>query len=41
VDITGRFGDGLKDATLKEGYVQLLPGSHPCDGFFIAVFRRI
>lgn len=40
VDITGRFGNGLDDGTLKEGYVQLLPGAHPCDGFFIAVFRR-
>ena len=40
VDISGRFGSGLDDGTLKEGYVQLLPGAHPCDGFFIAVFRR-
>lgn len=24
----------------KEGYVQLLPGQYPCDGFFIAVLRK-
>lgn len=26
--------------TLKQGYMQLLPGIHPCDGFFISEFRR-
>lgn len=31
---------GLWEPTLEDGYVQLLPGKHPCDGFFIAVFQR-
>ncbi len=31
---------GLQEPTLEDGYVQLLPGKHPCDGFFIAVFQR-
>lgn len=26
--------------TLHEGYLQLVPGRHPCDGFFIAAFER-
>ncbi|MDO4169801.1 MAG: 16S rRNA (cytosine(967)-C(5))-methyltransferase RsmB [Lachnospiraceae bacterium] len=26
--------------TAKDGYIQLLPGIHPCDGFFIAKLRR-
>ncbi|MCR5215650.1 MAG: 16S rRNA (cytosine(967)-C(5))-methyltransferase RsmB [Lachnospiraceae bacterium] len=26
--------------TAKQGYVQLLPGIHPCDGFFISAFRK-
>lgn len=31
----------LKSGTTKEGYLQLLPGIHECDGFFIARLRRI
>ena len=27
--------------TAKDGYIQLLPGVHPCDGFFIAKLRRV
>lgn len=27
--------------TTKDGYIQLLPGKHSCDGFFIAKFQRI
>ena len=30
-----------QEPTLKEGYLQLLPGIHPCDGFFISRFVRI
>ena len=40
VNIEGRLGEKIQEDSLKEGYVQLLPGIHPCDGFFLAVFRR-
>lgn len=30
----------LKTETAKEGYLQLLPGVHSCDGFFISSFRK-
>lgn len=43
VDLTGRLGrefeTGSED-TVKEGYLQLLPGIHPCDGFFLSVMRK-
>lgn len=32
--------DELKSDTTKEGYLQLLPGIHKCDGFFIARLKR-
>lgn len=32
--------DQLTVETAKKGYIQLLPGIHPCDGFFIAKLRR-
>ena len=31
----------LRSETTKKGYLQLLPGVHPCDGFFMARLRRI
>lgn len=31
----------LRSPTTQAGYLQLLPGLHDCDGFFIAKFRRI
>lgn len=40
VNLTSLKERGLREATLEDGYVQLLPGKHPCDGFFIAVFQR-
>ena len=40
VDISGRLGEKLRDETLKNGYIQFLPGRHPCDGFFLAVMQR-
>lgn len=44
VDLTDRIGDALAETLLedtrKKGYVQLLPGFYPGDGFFISVFRR-
>lgn len=30
----------LEDQTVKEGYIQLLPGIHQTDGFFIAKLRK-
>lgn len=30
----------IDEQTVKMGYVQLLPGRYPCDGFFIAVFQK-
>ncbi len=40
MDIEGTLGSLLKEDTMKEGYIQLLPGRYPCDGFFISAFRR-
>lgn len=31
----------LDNQTIKKGYVQILPGIHKADGFFIAKFKRI
>ena len=28
------------ESTTGEGYIQLLPGIHPCDGFYVAAFMR-
>jgi len=41
VNIEGRLGQKLQSETMRQGYIQLLPGIHPCDGFFLAVFERI
>lgn len=30
----------FEEASAREGYIQLIPGVHPCDGFFVAAFRR-
>ncbi len=43
VDITGRLGREFEtgsEKTVQEGYLQLLPGIHPCDGFFLSVMQR-
>lgn len=40
VNIEGRLGDHFHEKSLAEGYIQLYPGIHPCDGFFISVMRR-
>jgi 16S rRNA (cytosine967-C5)-methyltransferase len=32
--------EGFNIETAKEGYIQLIPGVHPCDGFFIAKLRK-
>lgn len=41
VDIQGRLGEKLNCETMKEGYLQLLPGLYPCDGFFLSVMQRV
>ena len=33
--------DELKSRTTRGGYIQLLPGVHDTDGFFIARLRRL
>lgn len=40
VNLEGKLGEKVGEDTLKRGYVQLLPGRHPCDGFFLAAFKR-
>ena len=40
VDLTGKLGDQLTADTMKQGYIQLLPGIHPCDGFFLSAFIK-
>lgn len=32
--------ESFQDTTAKDGYLQLLPGTHETDGFFIAKFRK-
>lgn len=39
-DISGKVGHIPETGTAAEGYLQLLPGIHETDGFFIGVFRR-
>lgn len=41
VDMEGRLGDKLRSETMKQGYIQILPGIYPCDGFFISVLQRV
>ncbi len=40
VDISKDLPSECKCETAKNGYIQLIPGKHPCDGFFAAVFKR-
>lgn len=40
VNMEGKLGDKIQSDTMKNGYIQLLPGIHPCDGFFIAAFQK-
>lgn len=39
-NIEGMPGDAIREESMKDGYLQLLPGRYPCDGFFIAAFVR-
>ncbi len=41
VNIEQRLSGKLQSETLKKGYIQLLPGTYPGDGFFLAVFKRV
>ena len=34
------FSGEAPEKTMEQGYLQLLPGVYPCDGFFIARFRK-
>jgi 16S rRNA (cytosine967-C5)-methyltransferase len=40
LDLTGKLGSEITSETLKQGYIQLLPGIHPCDGFFLSAFIK-
>ena len=41
IDLREELPEKLKQIeTAKDGYIQLLPGIHPCDGFFISKLRR-
>lgn len=40
VDISKNLPSECTSETAKGGYIQLIPGRHPCDGFFTAVFKR-
>ena len=40
VSLDDRLPKELWSDTTKEGYLQLLPGIHSCDGFFLAKFKR-
>ncbi|MCI5622372.1 MULTISPECIES: 16S rRNA (cytosine(967)-C(5))-methyltransferase RsmB [Anaerostipes] len=40
VDFMENLPDVIKMETARKGYIQLLPGVHPCDGFFIGKLRR-
>lgn len=40
ISLEGCEGFSMEADTLKDGYVQLLPGVHQTDGFFIARLRR-
>lgn len=39
-DFYSKLPKSLKIETAKEGYLQLLPGIHSCDGFFISKFQN-
>ena len=40
-DVTPYLPEELRVGSAKEGYLQLLPGIHKTDGFFLARFRKI
>lgn len=40
INIEGMLGTAIQEDSMKQGRLQLLPGQYPCDGFFIAAFRK-
>lgn len=40
VDLQDRLGEKPKKESGRSGYIQLLPGTDPCDGFFLAAFQK-
>ena len=40
LELTDRHFLPFEEESLREGYIQLVPGIHPCDGFYVAAFRR-
>ncbi|MDD6212022.1 MAG: 16S rRNA (cytosine(967)-C(5))-methyltransferase RsmB [Clostridiales bacterium] len=40
VSLDALLPESLKGSTTAEGHLQLLPGVHPCDGFYISKFQR-
>lgn len=40
MDLSGRMKGLPDEPSLREGWIQFLPGVHPYDGFFISMFRR-
>ena len=41
VSLDDSLPEELQGETTKKGYLQLIPGVHACDGFFIAKFRKM
>lgn len=40
ISLKGKLGEQLDSAAANRDFIQLLPGIHPCDGFFIAAFQK-
>lgn len=40
INLKGKLNEKFHGETMDQGYIQLLPGVHPCDGFFISAFRK-
>ena len=40
VDLRPVLGERFEADSLRDGWIQFLPGVHPMDGFFISVFTR-
>jgi len=40
ISLKGKLGEKLDSVAANRDFIQLLPGIHPCDGFFIAAFQK-
>ncbi len=40
LELSDRHFLPFEEESLREGYIQLIPGIHPCDGFYVAAFRK-